>query len=61
MKGRTLHVKVEPRSKFAFKRGLSYISSIYVSTGVRISRQWKSTLRTAGYDDLCQLVSTPSL
>ena len=28
MKGRTLHVKVEPRSKFTFKRGLSYISSI---------------------------------
>ena len=23
-------------------------------TGVRITRQWKSTLRRAGYDDLCQ-------
>ena len=28
MKGRTLHLEVEPRSKFAFKRGLSYICSI---------------------------------
>ena len=28
MKGRTVHVKVEPRSTFTFKRGLSCISSI---------------------------------
>ena len=52
-----IHVKVEPHSTFTFKRVLSYISSIlftHVSTGVRITRQWKSTLRTAGYDDLCQ-------
>ena len=62
MKGSTVHVKVEPRSTFTFKGGLSCISfyiisarKIYVRTGVRITRQWKSTLRRAGgYDDLCQ-------
>ena len=28
-----------------------YARKIYVRTGVRITRQWKSTLRRAGYDD----------
>ena len=40
MYGRSrVNVKVEPRSTFAFTRGLSYIASI------SFTRQWKSTLR----------------
>ena len=48
------NVKVEPRSTFAFTRGLSYIASISftckfnVRSHGTITRQWKSILRERG-------------
>ena len=57
MYGRSdVNVKVERGSTFTFTRGFSYIVSIlfthvkpvkvYVSTPVKITRQWKSTFRS---------------
>ena len=53
-----VNVKVEPRSTFTFTSDLPYIVSIlftdvkpvkvYVRTHVKITRQWKSTLRQWG-------------
>ena len=50
-----VNVKVEPRSTFTFTSGLPYIVSnlfthvkpvkVYVRTHVKITRQWKSTLK----------------
>ena len=51
-----VNVKVEPRSTFTFTSDLRYIVSnlfthvnpvkVYVRTHVKITRQWKSTLRS---------------
>ena len=46
-----VNVKVEPRSTFTFTRCLSYISCISFMH-VKITRQWKSTLRVIRVSDI---------
>ena len=40
----SVNARVEQGSFFTFKRDHPYIASVYASTPVKITRQWKSTL-----------------